>query len=83
MRHCLEIAEVFPDIEIVHALRGQLTWTHLKLVIRIQDPLKRNFYIEMCKLEKWSTRVLGNVSSQCFTNGQLFQKSQSRLFKMN
>lgn len=26
-------------------------------IIYIEDPLKREFYIEMCKLEKWSVRV--------------------------
>ena len=26
-------------------------------VIPIEDPLKREFYIEMCKLEKWSVRI--------------------------
>ena len=58
LRHCLRFAETFPDIEIVSALRRQLTWTHIKSVLYIDDELKRTFYIEMCKLERWSTRVL-------------------------
>jgi predicted nuclease of restriction endonuclease-like (RecB) superfamily len=36
----------------------QLSWTHLITVIPIEDKLKREFYIEMCKLEKWSVRTL-------------------------
>lgn len=31
LHHCLRITEIFPQIEIVHALRTQLTWTHLCL----------------------------------------------------
>jgi hypothetical protein len=30
LRHCLRFAEIFPDEEIVSALRRQLSWTHLK-----------------------------------------------------
>jgi predicted nuclease of restriction endonuclease-like (RecB) superfamily len=58
LHHCIRIAEVFPDIQIVHSLRAQLSWTHLRLIIPIEDELKRTFYIEMCKLENWSTRTL-------------------------
>jgi len=58
LRHCLSFAETFPDEEIVSALRRQLSWTHIKTLIYIDDELKRSFYIEMCKLEKWGTRIL-------------------------
>jgi len=58
LRHCFRFAEAFPDIEIVSAVQRQLTWTHIKAIIYIDDELKRIFYIEMCKLEQWSTRVL-------------------------
>ena len=58
LRHCLRFAEVFPDAHIVSALQRQLTWTHIKTVLYIEDDLKRAFYIELCKLERWSTRIL-------------------------
>jgi len=58
LRHCLRFAETFPDEEIVSALRRQLSWTHIKTLMYIDDELKRSFYIEMCKLEKWGTRIL-------------------------
>jgi predicted nuclease of restriction endonuclease-like (RecB) superfamily len=54
----LRFAELFPDEEIVHALRTQLTWTHLRELIAIDDPLKRQFYTEMCRVERWATRTL-------------------------
>lgn len=60
LHHCLRFAEIFPDFEIVNALRTQLSWTHLRTLISIEDDLKREFYIEMCKMEKWSTRTLEN-----------------------
>jgi len=58
LHHCLRFAETIPQLEIVNALRTQLTWTHLRQVIGIDDSLKRDFYLEMCRLEKWSTRQL-------------------------
>jgi predicted nuclease of restriction endonuclease-like (RecB) superfamily len=57
LHHCIRFAEVFPNFEIVHTLCSQLSWSHLRLIITLEDTLKRDFYIEMCKLEKWSVRV--------------------------
>ncbi|GMO41834.1 MAG: hypothetical protein Ta2F_17830 [Termitinemataceae bacterium] len=58
LRHCIRFFEVFPDDKIVSALRRQLSWTHIKTIAYIEEPLKRDFYLEMCKMEHWSTRVL-------------------------
>lgn len=58
LRHCLRFAEIIRDENIVSTLRRQLSWTHIKTVIYLEDDLKRTFYIEMCKLENWSTRTL-------------------------
>ncbi len=58
LRHMLRFAEAFPDFEIVSALRRQLSWTHFKRLIYLEDPLKRDFYAEMCRIEGWSTRLL-------------------------
>jgi len=44
--------------QIVAALRRQLGWTHFKAIIPMADPLKRDFYAEMCRIEGWNTRTL-------------------------
>ena len=54
----IRFAEVFPDENIVSALRRQLSWTHFRELIAFDDPLKRDFYAEMCRIERWSTRTL-------------------------
>ena len=56
--HCIRFAEIFKDEQIIYALRRQLTWTHIRTILYLDDELKRSFYIEMCKLEKWSSRTL-------------------------
>lgn len=58
LRHMIRFAEAFPDEAIVSALRRQLAWTHFKAIIYLDDPLKRDFYAEMCRVERWSTRTL-------------------------
>ena len=58
LHHMLRFAEVFPDPETVTALRSQLSWTHLREIIALDDPLQRRFYVELCRLENWSTRTL-------------------------
>lgn len=67
LRHMLRLAEAFPDEPTVSAARRQLSWTHLKALIYIRDPLKRDFYLQMCQQEGWSTRTLQErMDSQLF-----------------
>lgn len=42
----------------VSALRRQSTWTHFKMLAYVEDDLKRDFYAEMCRIERWNTRTL-------------------------
>ena len=56
--HMIRFAEIFPDEAIVNALRTQLSWTHFRELLPIDDPLKREFYAELCRAERWSTRTL-------------------------
>lgn len=58
LHRMVQFAEVFSDERIVAALRRQLGWTHFKMIIPMDDELKRDFYAEMCRIEKWSTRTL-------------------------
>lgn len=58
LRRMIQFAEVFPDAQIVVSLIRQLTWTHFVALIPIDDPLRRDFYAEMCRIERWSTRTL-------------------------
>ena len=66
----IRFAEVFPGARIVHALSGQLTWTHIRQIIYLEDPLQREFYAEMCRLERWSTRTL-----HAKIGGMLFERT--------
>jgi predicted nuclease of restriction endonuclease-like (RecB) superfamily len=73
----IRFAEVFPDPEIVSALLTQLGWTHFLSIISIDDPLKRDFYTEMCRIERWSTRTLEKkIQSMLFERTALSRKPE-------
>lgn len=58
LRRMIQFAEVFPDEQIVVSLIRQLSWTHFIALIPLKDPLQRDFYAEMCRVERWSVRTL-------------------------
>jgi predicted nuclease of restriction endonuclease-like (RecB) superfamily len=49
---------IFPEDQISYALRSQLTWTHYRLIMRVQNELARQYYINECAEQQWSTRTL-------------------------
>ena len=66
----IQFAEVFPDGEIVATLSRQLGWSHFVELIPLDDPLKRDFYAEMCRVERWSVRTLRDK-----IGGMLFERT--------
>lgn len=57
LRRMMQFATVFSDEQIVVSLIRQLSWTHLLVLIPIEDTLKRDFYTQLCIHEKWSVRI--------------------------
>jgi predicted nuclease of restriction endonuclease-like (RecB) superfamily len=71
----IRFAEVYPDREIVHALSGQLSWTHIREILYLEGQLKRDFYAEMCRIERWSTRTLkGKIDSMLYERTAISKK---------
>jgi predicted nuclease of restriction endonuclease-like (RecB) superfamily len=58
LRHMIRFAEVFADETIVSTLWRQLSWSHFKEIIYQKDALQRDFYAELCRVERWSVRTL-------------------------
>lgn len=50
--------EKYSDFEIVQTLFGQLSWSHILEILKIDDELKCKFYITMIINERWSVRTL-------------------------
>lgn len=75
LQNMIRFHKTFSDIKIVHSLSTQLTWTHFKTIIYIEDELKREFYIGLIKLDNWSTRTLKNrIDSQLYERTMLSKK---------
>jgi predicted nuclease of restriction endonuclease-like (RecB) superfamily len=71
----IRFAEAFPDEKIVSALRRQFTSTHFKRLIYLDDPLKRKFYVQICRTGKWTTRTLDKkINSMLFERTALSKK---------
>ena len=58
LQQCSWFARKYPQEEISYTLCNKLTWSHIRLLLPIDDELKRDFYIEMCSMEHWSVRTL-------------------------
>lgn len=55
LNFCRQFYTVFP---IVNTLRSQLNWSQYRLLMRIEDPDKRTYYIEESCKNSWSSRQL-------------------------
>jgi predicted nuclease of restriction endonuclease-like (RecB) superfamily len=82
LRHMIRFAEAYPDEAIVSVLRRQLTWTHFKRLIYLEDPLKRDFYAQMCRVERWSTRTLEKKIGSMLFERTALSKKPARLAAM-
>lgn len=51
-------------------LSTQLSWSHFIELLPIKDPLAREFYAEMCRIEHWDVRALRQK-----IDGMLFQRT--------
>ena len=41
-----------------YALRSELSWTHYRLIMRVENEQARQFYVDECAKSNWSTRQL-------------------------
>jgi predicted nuclease of restriction endonuclease-like (RecB) superfamily len=64
--------------EICVTLSQQLSWSHIIRLIAIEVDLKRDFYAEMCRLERWSVRVLRQkIDNMLFERSAIAKKPES------
>jgi predicted nuclease of restriction endonuclease-like (RecB) superfamily len=67
--------EAFPDFEIVATLSRQLSWSHFQELLPLKQPLLREYYAEMCRIERWSVRTLcERIASMLYERTALSRK---------
>jgi predicted nuclease of restriction endonuclease-like (RecB) superfamily len=73
----IKFAEIFPDKSIVATLSQTLSWSHFRELISLEKPLQRDFYAEMCRVERWSVRVLRDkIDSMLYERTALSKKPE-------
>lgn len=73
--YCVKFASIMTDETIVHEVRAQLTWTHIRTLIGIENEVKREFYVQMTQLERWGTKTLDDkIDSMLFERTAISKK---------
>lgn len=63
LKYMRQLYLIFP---IGHAVRDQLSWTHYRSLLKVANKEARNFYIEECTKENWSSRQLDRQINTLF-----------------
>lgn len=71
LRNMRSFYQTFP---IWHALRTELSWTHYRSLIRVEDPKARQWYIEESINQNWSARALDRQISTLYYERLLSSK---------
>ncbi|MDO9326227.1 MAG: PDDEXK nuclease domain-containing protein [Methanoregula sp.] len=66
----IQFATAYPDEQIVQTLSQQLSWSHFVELIKVDDPLAREYYAALCRIERWNVRTLRDK-----INGMLFERT--------
>ena len=74
----VRFAEAFPDPQIVASLAQELGWSHFVEILPLKQPLEREFYAEMCRVERWSVRTLRErIGSQLYMRTAIAKKPEA------
>jgi len=74
----VKFAEVFPDEQILATLSRELSWSHFVEILPLKQPLEREYYAEMCRIERWSVRTLRErIGSQLYLRTAIAKKPEA------
>ncbi len=66
---------------IPNALRRELSWTHYRLLMRVEDEAARNYYMNEAAEQNWSTRVLERQINSLYYQRLLSSKNKQPLIE--
>ena len=66
----IQFSQLFPDEGIVSTLSTQLSWSHFLELLPVKNALARDFYAEMCRIERWDIRTFREK-----IGGMLFERT--------
>lgn len=74
----VKFAEEFPDEAIVAVLSRELSWSHFVEILPLKQPLEREYYAELCRVERWSVRTLRErIASQLYLRTSIAKQPEA------
>lgn len=74
----VKFAEAFPDEAIVATLSRELSWSHFVEILPLKQPLEREYYAELCRVERWSVRTLRErIASQLYLRTSIAKQPEA------
>lgn len=82
LRRMVQFSEAFSQLEIVATLSHELSWSHFIEILPLKQPLEREFYAEMCRIERWSVRTLRErIGSQLYLRSAIAKQPEAVIAK--
>jgi predicted nuclease of restriction endonuclease-like (RecB) superfamily len=78
----IKFVEIFPDQAIIATLSQTLSWSHFREILPLNKPLQRDFYAEMCRVERWSVRTLRKKIGSMLYERTALSKKPEELIKL-
>jgi len=67
LKNCRQFYLAFPDMEKSYTLCSELSWSHLRMIMRLPSREEREYYIDHSKTGNWSVRELErNIRTDMF-----------------
>ena len=74
LRHMRQFYEAFP---IWDAVRSELSWTHYRILSRVEDPHAREWYVNEVIAQNWSSRALERQIGRLYYERLLASKDRA------
>ena len=71
----------FPSEKKLYTLRRELSWSHFRLIMRVDNPKAREYYIKEAADQNWSTRQLDRNISTLYYERLLSSSDKKELLK--
>lgn len=82
LKRMVDFAIYFPDKDNVTTLASLLSWSHFVEFINIKDEIERSFYTQLCRVERWSIRVLRDKKRSMLFERTAISKKPDELAKL-
>jgi len=66
----------------MHAVRAELTWTHYRLILSVENEHARGFYLNECVNSRWSTRELERQMNSLLYERLALSKDKKEVLEM-